>query len=95
MQLTQKEKELLANTLKDRYDQSHKYNVGDMELGSTVIVRVDDETGVEEEAYAILIVYRQNKKDTMLASMGVDNIDLGYRFKHNEQVAPLLILNRG
>jgi hypothetical protein len=93
MQLTQKEKELLANTLKDRYDQSHKYNVGDMELGSTVIVRCAEKVdGVEDVAHAILVVFRQNRKDTLLASIDFDTVDPSYRLKHEEQVAPLVII---
>lgn len=84
------EAQLLGSLLKDRFAKSNKYKIGDLELGSIVIVK-HVEVDPPEEVYAILVTYRKNKKDTCLASLeGFDQTDTGYKLKNTEEVAHLV-----
>jgi len=90
MAIKNAEAQLLGTVLRSRFAHATKHQVGELELGSIVIVRCIEEDP-PEEAYAILVTYRKNKKDTMLASLeGFDNLDTGYRLKNSEEVAHLV-----
>jgi hypothetical protein len=84
------EAQMLGTVLQKRFAHATKHKVGDLELGSIVIVK-HVEINPPEEVYAILVTYRKNKKDTCLASLeGFDNLDTGYKLKNSEEVAHLV-----
>jgi len=91
-QLKKKEVELLDSTLETRFNAAKKFKLGDLELGSIVIVRwVEELPGVDEVAFAILVTFSKNKKDTCLAAFdGFDCRDVRYRFSNNEEVVHLI-----
>ena len=81
---------MLGTLLRKRFAHSNKHKIGDLELGSIVIVKHVEENP-PEEVYAILVTYRKNKKDTCLASLeGFDTLDTGYKLKNTEEVAHLV-----
>jgi hypothetical protein len=93
--LRKAEVSILGSALETRFENAKKFRLGDLDLGSPVIVKCVEKVADDQDeiAYAILVTFRKNDNDTLLAAFdGFDHIETDYRLPNSEEVVLLVTL---
>lgn len=93
--LTAKQRQEMCKSLQARWDNAVKFPVGELEVGSIVMVRFKEEW---EETFTFLLLFKKNLSEVRLCEMPNDGSfytsEAGYALKNTEEVVHLVSFSR-